>query len=65
MSLRWGSVGVDAPCQPPRSAVGCLVAAWSWGQGTTGGGQVSYSPYRMFARQMFDQPEVLTGTKQG
>lgn len=52
---------------PPASHQAALWAAWlprgDGGQGTTGGGQVSYSLYRMFARQMFEQPEVLTGTK--
>lgn len=41
---------------------GSLVAQGGGGE-ETGGGQVRYSLYRMFARQMSEQPEVLTGTK--
>lgn len=61
MSLRQGSTGVDAPCQPPGSAVGNLVGVWScpgWGRG----GDRCWAS-RLFSGQMFEQPEVLTGTK--
>ena len=47
----------------PFGQLGCHLGLARAGKGRRQVGAFNNSRYRMFARQMFEQPEVLTGTK--